>query len=71
MTEVERASTYRERAKELLAIAEMVRDEEQQKRLRDLADEYEKMAVNLSTARARQTRGLMGEDVAVAPAGEV
>ncbi len=52
MTEVERASTYRDRAKELLAIAETVRDKEQQKLLRDVADEYEKMAVNLSTARA-------------------
>ncbi len=71
MTEVERASTYRDRAKELLAIAETVRDEEQQKRLRELADEYEKMAVNVSTARAHQTRALMGKDVAVAPAGEV
>ena len=71
MTGVERASTYRDRAKELLAIAETVGDEERQKRLRGLAYEYEKMAVNLSTARARQTRGLMGEDVAVAPTGEV
>ena len=71
MTGVERASTYRDRATELLAIAETVGDEEQQKGLRGLADEYEKMAVNLSTARARQTRGLMGEDVPVAPTGEV
>ena len=39
----QRALNFRERAKELRAIADKLQDEEQQKRLRDVADEYEKM----------------------------
>jgi hypothetical protein len=44
MSSVERALTYRDRAKELRGIAEEVRDEEQRKLLREIAQEYEKMA---------------------------
>jgi hypothetical protein len=48
MTEVERATTYRERAKELRTIAAELRDEEQRRLLCDVADEYEKMFAKLS-----------------------
>ena len=66
MTEVERALTYRDRAQELRAIAEALRDEEQRKLLREVAEEYEKMAVKLSSARL-----LVGEDVAFGPTGKI
>ena len=48
MTEsFERASIYRNRAQELRAIAEKLRDEEQRKHLREVAEEYEKMATKI------------------------
>jgi hypothetical protein len=40
----ERASTYRNRAQELRAIANDLRDEEQRKLLREIAQAYETMA---------------------------
>ena len=43
----QRALDYRERAKELRAIADEIQDEEQRKRLREVAEEYEKMASNV------------------------
>jgi len=43
----QRAFTYRERAKELRTIAEELHDEEQRKLLRDVAEEYEKMATTV------------------------
>jgi hypothetical protein len=67
MTKVERAFTYHDRAGELRAIADDLRDEEQRTLLSEIAQEYEKMALKLSTAGHR----LMGEDVAFAPTGEV
>ena len=39
----QRALDYRERAKELRAIADEIQDEGQRKRLREVAEEYEKM----------------------------
>ena len=44
MSSVERAITYRDRAKELRGIAEELRDEEQRELLHEIAREYEKMA---------------------------
>ena len=66
MTSVERALSYRDRAKELRAIAYDLQDEEQRKLLREIAQEYEKMAGKVSAVH-----GLMGEDVAFTPTGEV
>ena len=40
----QRALNYRDRAKELRAIAEALRDHEQRNLLRDVAEQYEKMA---------------------------
>jgi hypothetical protein len=66
MTSVERALSYRDRAKELRAIAHDLQDEEQRKLLREIAQEYEKMAGKVSAVHR-----LMGEDVAFAPTGKV
>jgi uncharacterized phage-associated protein len=41
---IDRALNYRTRAQELRAIAEALRDQEQRKLLREVAEEYEKMA---------------------------
>lgn len=43
----QRALTYRDRARELRTIAEELSDEGQRKLLRDVADEYEKMATKI------------------------
>ena len=43
----DRTLTYRDRAKELRMLAEEVHNEEQRKLLRDVADEYEKMATKI------------------------
>lgn len=45
---LERASTYRDRAQELRAIAEEIQDQGQRKLLREVAQEYETMASSVS-----------------------
>jgi hypothetical protein len=59
----QRALNYRDRAKELRAIAEALSDEEQRTLLHDVADQYEKMAsrfLGLVRVAARRRQTAMG-----------